>query len=58
MKAGDCPEAVTNPDHRIGPNGYLARSEWAENMLKSHRQSQCPTCGLWVIWTRRESVRG
>lgn len=51
--ADACPGA-TNPDHRTGPSSYLARSDWAENMLKTHRQSQCQTCGLWVIWTRSE----
>jgi hypothetical protein len=50
MKAEECPNA-TAPTHRTGPAGYLARADWAENMLKTHTQSQCTTCGLWVVWT-------
>lgn len=50
MKADECPNA-TDPAHNAGPTGYLARAEWAENMLKTHRQSRCSVCRLWVIWT-------
>lgn len=33
-----------------GPTGYVNRAEWAEEMLTTHDQLQCPGCGLWTIW--------
>lgn len=53
--ADACPNA-SDPNHRIGPSGYLARANWADQMIKSHVQSQCPRCGLWVIWTPKQSA--
>lgn len=35
------------------PSGYVARAEWAEFMLETHDQRQCPGCGLWTIWEPR-----
>lgn len=35
------------------PAGYVAASEWAEFMLETHDQQQCPGCGLWTIWVER-----
>lgn len=32
------------------PTGYVDRAEWAEYMLQTHDQRQCPGCGLWSIW--------
>ena len=49
LTAEGCPNAV-DPNHRTGPTGYIVRANWAENMLKTHRQEQCPVCGLWVVW--------
>jgi hypothetical protein len=48
--ADACPNA-SDPKHRIGPSGYNARADWADQMIKSHVQSQCQRCELWVIWT-------
>lgn len=33
--------------------GYVAAAEWAETMLQTHDQLQCPGCGLWSIWAPR-----
>ena len=46
----------TKCSHRIPgqPSGYVARAEWAEKKLVTHRQEQCPVCGLWVFWVKRE----
>ena len=46
----DCPNAA---EHTPRPSGYGAHSDWAEAMALTHDQSQCPVCGLWMIWTRR-----
>jgi hypothetical protein len=32
------------------PRGYLARSEWADEMMETHTPRQCKGCGLWLIW--------
>lgn len=45
-----CPQAE---QHRPSPEGYVAASEWAESMLETHEQQQCPGCGLWLVWTPR-----
>lgn len=43
----DCPNAH---QHTAAPSGYLAAFEWAERMVETHDQLQCPGCDLWVIW--------
>lgn len=45
------PGPTSKCQHTPQPRGYLARSEWAESMLKTHKQERCPHCGLWAIWT-------
>jgi len=41
------------------PTGYVEAGEWAEYMLQTHDQRQCPGCGLWTIWEPRvEAPRG
>lgn len=40
--------------HTQQPLGYLAWHEWAEKKARTHDQHQCPTCGLWTIWRRKE----
>jgi len=54
-KKAECDRAYlhTSP----GPDGYVARSEWAESRLRTHTQRRCPRCGLYVIWVpKRERV--
>lgn len=41
--------------HTPAPQGYVARAEWAERMSRTHEQRQCPGCGLWNIWTPKET---
>ena len=49
------PEHCPNKEsHLLGPSGYLERSEWAEEMRKTHKQERCPECGLWVIWRPKD----
>lgn len=47
----DCPVTAS---HNLGPSGYLAWHEWAEEMAKTHTQKRCPGCKLWVIWEEKE----
>lgn len=52
-------EPATTPDcepHTPQPSGYLASSEWADIMMKTHDQRQCKGCGLWLIWEPKEAV--
>ena len=32
------------------PEGYVERSLWADEMMKTHKQVKCKGCGLYVIW--------
>jgi hypothetical protein len=48
----NCPN---NAAHEPWPKGYIAASEYADRMMETHEQSQCPGCGLWKIWTPKES---
>lgn len=36
--------------HTPCPGGYVARAEWAEKKMRTHRCIRCPRCGLWAIW--------
>ncbi len=47
----DCPN---NAAHEPWPEGYIASSEYADKMMQTHDQSQCPECGAWRIWTPKE----
>lgn len=37
------------------PEGYLQWHAWAEKKIKTHKQSRCPGCGLYVIWTSKKT---
>lgn len=45
-----CPRAELHYDL---PEGYVAWHETVSKLAKTHRQSKCPGCGLWKIWTPR-----
>lgn len=46
--SADCPRCA---DLRTpSPVGYLEWREWAAEKSKTHRQEQCPECGLWSVW--------
>jgi len=32
------------------PSGYIARTEWMAEKLKTHEQRRCAQCGFWMIW--------
>lgn len=38
-------------NHTYGPPGYLAWHAWAAEHRKTHKQSRCPGCRLFLIWT-------
>lgn len=46
----DCPNAAA---HEPFPRGYVAASEYAEQLMEAGRtqQAPCPGCGRWAIWT-------
>ena len=45
---------TTCADHTYGPSDYTAVFDWAEETAKTHKQSKCDECGLWMIWTLKE----
>lgn len=48
----DCPRKGQR-DHsplKDEPTGYIAWFEWAERKAKTHKQTRCPDCGLFVVW--------
>ena len=45
-----CPNRA---NHTEGPDGYIVWNEWVEAIAKTHKQSMCPWCELFVIWTRK-----
>ena len=47
------PDCDPRCDEHEQPTGYVDRAEWAEYMLETHVQRQCPGCGLWTIWEPR-----
>jgi hypothetical protein len=48
--AQQCPDAK---NHTPCPEGYMARYDWAQAMMKAHRQIKCPGCGLYKIWVSK-----
>jgi hypothetical protein len=36
--------------HTPHPSGYIAHSDWAGQMMKTHRQRKCKGCGKYQIW--------
>jgi len=47
---GACSEVLK---HTKCPEGYLQWHYWVERMAKTHKQIQCPGCGLYRIWRRK-----
>lgn len=44
-----CKQYHTHDDQQ--PAGYIARSDWGMRMSRTHKQSKCPACGLYRVWT-------
>ncbi len=42
-----CPDAAQHAPH---PKKYIAHGEWADQMLLTHTQRECPGCGRWEVW--------
>lgn len=47
-------QCANRKKHTEMPGGYVEFIELAEEKMKTHEQQQCPVCGYWVIWVRRE----
>ena len=48
---GQARECPTNPGE---PTSYPDWHEWAAKKSRTHRQEQCPTCGLYHVWVPKE----
>ena len=46
----DCPNVE---NHALHPLGYTAWHEWARTKNKTHKNSKCPGCNRFTIWTPR-----
>lgn len=44
---------VNEAAHTPSPTGYIAWTEWAEEMRKTHEQTRCEGCGLWLVWKEK-----
>lgn len=36
--------------YRDPPDGYVAFSEWADKMMRTHHQERCPGCQRFTVW--------
>jgi len=51
----NCPR---NDDHTPHPRGYGDHAEWAEAMMVTHDQQECPGCGRLAIWVAKDAASG
>lgn len=52
MRSGEaCPNVGA---HVMEPIDRREWAQWLAGMLRTHISSQCPECGLWVIWVPKE----
>lgn len=38
------------------PEGYIQWHAWAQRMNKTHKQTKCSGCSLYVIWIPKKKV--
>lgn len=50
VKLDACPESA---QHTEGPDDYAAWNAWASLKSKTHKQMECPGCGLLVVWVAK-----
>lgn len=48
-------DGCVHPYEHSEPSGYIAWHKWAEKYAETHDQGQCSECGLWAIWTPKET---
>lgn len=46
----DPPESPDCELHTPMPSGYVARSDWADRMMKTHDVRKCRGCGKYQVW--------
>ena len=44
------PESPACEPHTPRPKAYIAHSDWADEMMKTHEQRRCKGCGKYQIW--------
>lgn len=47
----DCPSFH---DHTPQPEGYIEWHDWAKRMMRTHKQTKCTGCGLYMIWVPKQ----
>ena len=48
-----CPNRDNHTNDPTMPHGYVQRFEWARKKAKTHRQTKCTGCNLYVIWVEK-----
>lgn len=54
----DNPNCPNVANHEPWPRGYIQSSDYADKMMKTHGQSECPGCGSLLIWTPKQDATG
>ena len=49
-----CPNVAAHTPGQ--PAGYGERAKWAMEMGRTHRQTKCPGCDLYVIWLPTQTI--
>jgi hypothetical protein len=49
-----CPNVAK---HTKCPTGYVQWHDWADRKMFTHKQVQCPSCGLYAIWIKKRKRR-
>jgi DNA-directed RNA polymerase subunit RPC12/RpoP len=44
--------------HTKMPEGYVHFAETADELIKTHRNIQCPGCGFYVLWVLKDGRKG
>jgi hypothetical protein len=52
--ADECPDRKSR--HAPAPQGYIERYDWMKEMMKTHDQKRCPTCGFYAVWVPKKAV--
>lgn len=40
--------------HTRQPDSYLEWHAWAEKKIKTHDQVECPHCGKFAVWKKKD----
>ena len=44
---------ICKEKHTPCPEGYTSWHMWAKEKSKTHKQEECPGCGLLMVWVKK-----